>query len=393
MATLVGHLRPALSAARSSSVALSRAVPLGRPFPDSTRLCALLDGAVARLKPVELAAGVGVQARYLYHLAVLVTAVCAAVSAVAIPTPFRGAEVPPALPPAKVQTDLLVIPAILSPRMGAAAERMSIAAMEARAAASQPAEGKAPAEAVDLPKPKTPTKYRVADGDTVGEIAERFGISSNTVMWANNISDPSSLQIGEELLILPVSGVLHTVAKGDNLNDLALTYGVTPESIAEFNALADPSMLQLGQKLIVPDGKIGATRVTSSRGSSPAPAATGSFRWPAGGSITQYFGEDGHTGLDLASPAGSPVYAAESGVVVTALKLGYGYGWHLVIDHGNGYTTLYGHLSAFNVDYGERVIKGDRIGSVGNTGLSTGPHLHFELTRGGVRVNPLKYLP
>lgn len=238
-------------------------------------------------------------------------------------------------------------------------------------------------------------KYRVQPGDTPGEIAERFGVSVDTVLQANNLSNPEGLQIGEELLILPVSGALHTVSSGDNLHDLALLYGVTAESIAEYNRLADPNSLQVGDKLIVPGGKMQAGRVASSRGMRPSTggAASGSFRWPSGGSITQYFGENGHTGIDLATGAGSPVYAADGGVVVTALKLGYGYGWHLVIDHGNGYQTLYAHLSAFFVDYGERVGKGDRIGSVGSTGLSTGPHLHFEVTQNGVRVNPLKFLP
>ncbi len=238
-------------------------------------------------------------------------------------------------------------------------------------------------------------KYKVAPGDTPGEIAERFGISTETLLQANNLANPQGLQIGDELLILPVSGVLHTVTIGDNVHDLALLYGVTPESIAEFNQLADPNSLQVGEKLVVPGGKIQMARAggSSRGGRSSEPVASGSFRWPAGGNITQYFGENGHTGIDLASGIGSPVYAADSGVVVTALKLSYGYGWHLVIDHGNGYKTLYGHLSAFFADYGERVNKGDRIGSVGSTGLSTGPHLHFEISQNGVRVNPLKFLP
>jgi murein DD-endopeptidase MepM/ murein hydrolase activator NlpD len=385
MAALLGHLRPALSAG-SPTLLLSRALPRCRSIVDSTRRgygCVAHSAAWSRVRP-----------RYLHHVAVLAIAIGAAAAAVIIPNPFaKGDFALPAMPPARVETDLLVVSPIPSQRLEAQPDRVSIAAMEARAAASQQVDGKPAQPIAAPPKAKTPSKYRVEDGDTVGGIAERFGISSQTVMWANSLSDPDSLQIGEELVILPVSGVLHTVAGGDNLNDLALTYGVTPESIAEFNVLSDPDMLQLGDKLVVASGKMGVARTAVSRSAAPSPAATGSFRWPAGGSITQYFGEDGHTGVDLASPSGNPVYAAESGVVVTALKLGYGYGWHLVIDHGNGYRTLYGHLSAFNADYGEQVAKGDRIGSVGNTGLSTGPHLHFELIQNGGRVNPLKYLP
>ncbi|HEX2922720.1 MAG TPA: LysM peptidoglycan-binding domain-containing M23 family metallopeptidase [Chloroflexota bacterium] len=402
MAALLGHLRPALSAARSPSLRLPRVLPRCRQLLDSTRIRLLLDASAARLNPLVATARVHVGARCLYHLAVLAMVVGAVTAAVTIPSPFTATGLPPAVPPLQEEIEVLEVPPAPLLPADASAKGMSIASMEALVAALQgpdgkiihdkPADGRATNEEASLPKPKTPTKYTVEDGDTVGGIAEQFGISGNTVLWANNLSNPDSLQIGEELLILPVSGVLHTVAGGDNLNDLALTYSVTPESIAEFNALSNPDMLQLGDKLIVPGGKMGVSRVAS-RSPQPAPAATGSFRWPAGGSITQYFGEGGHSGLDLASATGSPVYAAESGIVVTALKLGYGYGWHLVIDHGNGYRTLYGHLSAFNVDYGERVAKGDRIGSVGNTGLSTGPHLHFELIQNGGRVNPLKYLP
>lgn len=250
----------------------------------------------------------------------------------------------------------------------------------------------------DQPKqPKVPIKYKVQEGETISGIAEQFGVTAASILGSNEVGNPNSLQIGDELLIPPVSGLLHRVSSGDNLHDLAAVYGVTPESIAEFNLLPDPNSLQLGELLVVPGGKIQLARANSAgRGGRPSPppaAATGSFRWPAGGTITQYFGENGHSGLDIASGMGSPIYAADSGVVVTALKLNYGYGWYLVIDHENGYRTLYSHLSAFFADYGERVTKGQTIAAMGNTGLSTGPHLHFEVFVNGVRVNPLKYLP
>lgn len=247
--------------------------------------------------------------------------------------------------------------------------------------------------------PRAPIKYKVQEGDTISGIAAKFGVDTDSLLWCNEVGNPNSLQIGEELVVPPVPGLLHRVTSGDNLHDLASVYGVTPESIAEFNAIADPNSLQVGDLLVVPGGKIQLARAgATSRGGRPAatptPApATGSFRWPTGGTITQYFGEAGHSGLDIAAGAGSPIYAADSGVVVTALKLNYGYGWHLVVDHQNGYKTLYAHLSAFFVDYGERVGKGETIGAMGSTGLSTGPHLHFEVFRNGARVNPLKYLP
>lgn len=241
-------------------------------------------------------------------------------------------------------------------------------------------------------RPTTPFTYKVAPGDTASGIAEKFGVSTDTVLTANDVSDPDALQVGDELTILPVSGVVHTITDGDTLVDLAAMYGVSAESIATYNALADPLALQLGAKLVVPGGKIQVTRLSGSSRGGARPGATGSFRWPTVGPITTYFG-GGHRGIDIAAPAGVPVYVTDGGIVVTALKLNYDYGYHLIIDHGNGYRTVYAHLSAFYVDYGEKVSRGDRIGAVGSTGLSTGPHLHFEVWENGVKVDPLNYLP
>jgi murein DD-endopeptidase MepM/ murein hydrolase activator NlpD len=329
---------------------------------------------------------------YVGHLAVLCMVIAAVMAGQSGPFARPVAPVPSLPLRPQTQPDLLV-----SQPLPANASKPADPVASAPNAGAVPPPAAAPAlpASQEAVKSRALVKYKVAPGDTPGEIAERFGISTDTLLQANDITDPGGLQIGEELVILPVSGVLHTVASGDNLHDLALLYGVTPESIAEYNRLADPNSLQVGEKLIVPGGKIQAGRGGSSRGGRPTSSgmASGSFRWPVGGSITQYFGENGHTGIDLANNLGTPVYAADGGVVVTALKLGYGYGWHLVIDHGNGYQTLYGHLSAFFVDYGEKVNKGDRIGSVGSTGLSTGPHLHFEVIQNGARVNPLKFLP
>jgi murein DD-endopeptidase MepM/ murein hydrolase activator NlpD len=254
-----------------------------------------------------------------------------------------------------------------------------------------PAQDTAPTEA---PARREPHTHTVAPGDTVSGIADMFGVSVQTILWTNDLWDADSIQVGDELAILPVSGVLHRIGAGDNVNYLALVYDVAAEEIVEFNDLADPDMLQVGDRLIVPGGTIQPGRGSgSSRGGRPTPVATGSFRWPAAGFISQYFGENGHSGLDIGAQWGAPIYAADTGVVVTALKLSTGYGWYLVIDHENGYRTLYSHLSAFHVDYGERVVKGEVIGLVGSTGLSTGPHLHFEIFQNGVRVNPLNFLP
>ncbi len=356
------------------------------------------------LSPSRVWAQTHLRLSYVGHLAVLLLVALSVLPTGPLLDLFGQAaglrSLPVFPPPRPLQTDLLITQTLPQPGAlrGSLAGTSNLSGVDSR-------QSSLPASVAPLPdraqpsagteKLKAPFKYKVMPGDTPGEIAERFGISTDTVLSANNLTNPEGLQIGEELLILPMSGVVHTVTGGDNLHDLALAYGVTPESIAEYNQIADPLSLQVGDKLVVPGGKLQGGRVSpSSRGGRPASAvASGSFRWPTGGSITQYFGEAGHSGIDLATGSGSPVYAADAGVVETALKLGYGYGWHLVIDHGNGYKTLYAHLSAFFADYGERVGKGDRIGSVGSTGLSTGPHLHFEVFQNGVRVNPLKFLP
>src|SRR5439155_20796143 len=127
----------------------------------------------------------------------------------------------------------------------------------------------------------------------------------------------------------------------------------------------------------------------------PVPIAipSGPLIWPVVGPITQRFMENGHTGIDIAAPQGTPAKAAAAGTVVVAAKLSYGYGWRIMIDHGGGYTTLYAHLSGMNVSEGAQVTKGQIIGAVGMTGFATGPHLHFEVALNGQITDPAKLLP
>jgi murein DD-endopeptidase MepM/ murein hydrolase activator NlpD len=247
--------------------------------------------------------------------------------------------------------------------------------------------------------------YEVARGDTLSTIAERFGISQETLVWANNIINPDFLRLGQKLLILPVSGVLHIVQRGETLSGIARRYGAKPSDILAYapNGLTEPDKLSIGQKLIIPGGKM-PRLVPSSRGgirqqvpSSPVggravQAAAIRFAWPTAGPITQYFSR-GHRALDIAPPYGTPIRAAAGGRVVEARRLRYGYGWYLIIDHGQGYSTLYAHMGRFNVWTGTRVAAGQIIGAVGATGRVTGPHLHFEVRRNGVAVNPLSVLP
>jgi len=292
-------------------------------------------------------------------------------------------------------------------------------------------------------RPAEPRKYyQVSAGDTMGRIAERFGVSQDTVLWANGLASPNSLSVGQTLLILPVSGLAHQVKDGDSLSSIALQYGVTVPAIAESNRPGATDILQVGETLVIPGGRPApvtatptnspvptstppptATRVpptaapkpptstpvppplaaAQATAPAPAPAAAapapapvkddGQLAWPVAGMITQQFGEAGHSGIDIATGMGTPVRAAAEGKVVNLQQTDSGYGWYVVIDHGNGLKSLYAHLGAFNVKLGDTVKRGQQLGSAGMTGKTTGPHLHFEVRSNDRLVNPLTYLP
>ena len=251
------------------------------------------------------------------------------------------------------------------------------------------------------------TTYLVQPGDIVLEIASRFGLSAETVTWANGDleKNPDLLRPGQELVILPINGVYHTVIKGDTLLKIAKTYKVDLEDIiaCEYNDL-DPDDPQIapGQKLIVPDGikpYIPRT-VTAYKGPIPKDAkqGTGIFAWPTSGRITDRFGFKTlsgrwHSGLDISGYTGAPIYAADSGFVTFAGWTDYGYGKLVVIDHGNGFVTYYAHLNVCYVSAGQSVGKGALIATMGSTGNSSGAHLHLEIRSKGVQKNPEMYLP
>lgn len=257
-------------------------------------------------------------------------------------------------------------------------------------------------------------KYTVQSGDTVSDIADQFDVSADSVLWANpKLEDnPDMLAIGQVLNIPPVTGVLYTVASGDTVQKIADKFKSTKvpadtlvnnivnfEFNQQYHDLKAPDYaLTVGQFLMVPDGnKPYIPRVVNAySGPIPATAArgTGNFGWPVSGRITQKFWAR-HPGIDIAAPKGTPIYAADSGYVIIA---GWdpepvSYGFEILLNHGNGYLTRYGHLSAFNVEVGDSVKKGQLIGRVGSTGNSTGPHVHFEIIKDGVRRNPFNYLP
>jgi len=247
--------------------------------------------------------------------------------------------------------------------------------------------------------------YTIQAGDTLSSIAEQFSISTQTILWENNLSSRSLIKPGQTLQILPVSGISHKVKSGDTLIKLANKYNVEKEKIVEFNKLASASDISIGQTLIMPGGtqSVATTQYAKTSNVSIAPIRnlvtppnsanipTGKMVWPTSGRrITQYYSWR-HHGLDIDGDHTSPLYAAEAGTI-TYVGWGGGYGNMVDINHGNGVKTRYGHLSKFFVKRGQNVAKGQTIGMMGTTGWSTGTHLHFEVIINGRKLNPLSYI-
>ncbi len=247
-------------------------------------------------------------------------------------------------------------------------------------------------------------EYTVKAGDTVSQIADKYGVSTDTIRWENNLASLNAIKPGQVLKILPVSGIRHKVTRGETIYTIAKKYDANPQAIVDFpfNTFTDNETFALasGQELMVPDGtkpKEVPWSPTSSYLAQKTPdagavSALGRFIWPIGGKITQRYSSY-HRGVDIATSLGTPVLAADAGTVVVAgWPDNSGYGIRVEIDHGNGYKTLYGHLSKLTVSAGQRVNRGDTIGLEGSTGRSTGPHLHFEIFKSGGKINPLTVL-
>jgi murein DD-endopeptidase MepM/ murein hydrolase activator NlpD len=270
-------------------------------------------------------------------------------------------------------------------------------------------------------------KYTVVEGDTIFGISEKFGLKPETVLWANYyilLDDPHALQPGQELNILPVDGTYHEWQAGEGLNAIATYYGVKPEDIINYPAnnldpaaigdYANPN-IQPGTWLVVPSGRrefvswsapLGVTRENPASARVLGPGACdpvsggavgyGAFIWPANNhylSGFDYAPGANHYGIDIAGNEGEAVFSTDAGVVVYAGWNNYGYGNMIMVDHGNNFQSLYAHLSAISVGCGQSVGQGDLIGAIGNTGRSTGAHLHFEIRSLSSRVNPWDVLP
>ena len=245
-----------------------------------------------------------------------------------------------------------------------------------------------------------PIVYKVKSGDTLSAIGKQFKVSVASIKYANNLADGDYLKPGQKLTIPPVSGVLHTVKKGDTVESLASRYKVPPQSIVDFNYLFYPFRLSPGDVLVIPGGEIPAPKPKPHYFASQSllhrekvePLGTGQFARPTNRrGISQYFNR-WHPAIDI--PKFSPIYAIDGGTVVEVRYSGwnYGYGKMIRIDHGNGYRSLYAHLSSVKVRPGQRVVRGQVLGNMGATGRAFGTHLHLEITYKGRHINPLSVL-
>ncbi|MBI4225961.1 peptidoglycan DD-metalloendopeptidase family protein [Candidatus Roizmanbacteria bacterium] len=241
--------------------------------------------------------------------------------------------------------------------------------------------------------------YEVLGGDTLESISKKFDVSVDTLKWANNLKT-DVIKPGQTLKIPPVTGVVHKVASGENIYSIAKKYKTDAQNIVNFpfNDFVDLDTFALnsGQILYVPNGVIEEERPKTPYAPYIAQVQAGirgtsNFIWPTSGGISQY-PVWYHMGLDIANSALPPVLASDTGTVTYAGCVRYGYGCSIIVNHANGYETLYAHLSSIGVSPGQGVTQGQQIGVVGSTGRSTGPHLHFEVRSGGILLNPLNFL-
>lgn len=249
--------------------------------------------------------------------------------------------------------------------------------------------------------------YEVQSGDVIGQIAERFGISVQTILWSNNLTAKSYIRPGDQLAIMPVDGITHKVKSGDTVSKIARTYDADADEILSYNNIT-PTTVRIGETLLIPGGvkpqpvyskpTYTTTRptqfnnVVAPKPSVSVPAGT-NYLWPTSATIiTQYYGWR-HGGLDIAGPVGTPLYATKAGTVAaSACGWNWGYGCYVKLDHGGGVTSIYAHASQLYVSVGEYVSQGQAIAAMGSTGNSSGPHIHFEIQINGRRQNPLAYI-
>ena len=239
----------------------------------------------------------------------------------------------------------------------------------------------------DIIKTDRITLYTVREGDNISVIAQTFGVTVNTILWANDIRRVDLIKPGDVLVILPVSGIKHTIKKGDTLEIIAKKYKGNLDEIFAFNTLSPDGELEVGAEIIIPDGEMttvsNPVRSSGSRiagGVGALTDALGYYIRPIVGGVRSQ-GIHGYNGVDLAASCGDPIYASAAGTVIVSKAYGWngGYGNYVVITHANGTQTLYAHNTANWVSSGQYVTQGEAIGTIGSTGRSTGCHVHFEV--------------
>ncbi len=262
------------------------------------------------------------------------------------------------------------------------------------------------------PEPTPPFfDYTIQSGDTIIAIARAFGINPDYILWNNPLvsADPNLLEVGEVLVVPSIDALIYRIKLSDTITDVAAYYDIDLESVVSANNLASPDVIGEDAVILlpgaVPPAPAPAPVVAAAPQPAPQPAPAASatsasgYIWPWYGLITSYYdewrGAGVHGAIDIngAGNYGASVVAAASGQVILVAYDNYGYGYHLIIRHDDGSQTLYAHLSDIYVVQGQWLTQGEAIGALGNTGYSTGTHLHFEIIIGGVSVDPLAYLP
>lgn len=242
--------------------------------------------------------------------------------------------------------------------------------------------------------------YKVVKGDTIEQIAKNFNIDQETIIYANNLTNPNSLRIGQELLILPISGVIHKVKSGETVSHIASLYNIAIDKIIEFNLLTEDAFIRAGDILIIPGAKplkgrlnkvVGLQKSGISSLYADLPSFDSYYIYPTVRNSTNWGRLHRNNAVDIATSCGSEIYAAAGGNIRIADSVGYngGYGKYVVIDHDNQTSSLYAHMSKIYVEKDQYVNQGDVIGLIGSTGRSTGCHLHFEVR--GARNPFVKY--
>ncbi|MGL5254336.1 MAG: peptidoglycan DD-metalloendopeptidase family protein [Brevinema sp.] len=231
--------------------------------------------------------------------------------------------------------------------------------------------------------------YRLQKGENISAVAYKFGLSLSTLLSLNSFDNAHSVAPGQRILLASQSGIIYNAKKTENIEEIAKLYGISSEEIMAVNSLRS-SEIAGGTTLFLPGASLSAKAMADILGYLFVRPVK-SYRFTSGFGMRRHpfgLGRRLHAGIDLAAPIGTPVHAAREGKIVFAGSSG-NYGLMIRIQHNNGFSTVYAHLSRIRVQEGAWVSANQRIGDVGNTGRSTGPHLHFEVRKYGKPINPM----